>query len=267
MSLHRSSILFTSLVAVVGTAQAYWIDPVSCSASAVNVQTLTTGINDAFSMADKAYNAIVDIILDDPKKDPNIEALAGYIFGTMTSPPASGNYGLVSGWYPYLQDSTPLQKCILNSHSDYFFKLAPTKSSSQIPDDIRIYCDLSRLTVSGTGDSLKTYDKNNDFRTLGNGVTDCDSSNNIKAWTARQPGFSTVQICPWYLKSVGLAKAPLLSSFLTKTVNAFDKGLDAITPAQILGLAKIDLLALFETTMLHEVRLIYLQNWMGFLSS
>jgi hypothetical protein len=122
-------------------------------------------------------------------------------------------------------------------------------------DEIRFYCDTSRLKVSTKDKETRTIDNDNKFTMKGDSIKACDQGPGSKAWTlAVGHDYSTIQLCPWYLSFVGAAKYTGWKSMLMKAGNAFDKGFNFLE-----GLAPIDGMALFDHTILHEVWCLRLQ--------
>jgi hypothetical protein len=62
----------------------------------------------------------------------------------------------------------------------------------------------------------------------------------------------TIQLCPWYLESIGAANYTGLSAFLSKASNKLTKGWDTIQNLGV-GLVPMDEMALLSKIVLHEV--------------
>ncbi|KAF2177385.1 hypothetical protein K469DRAFT_809349 [Zopfia rhizophila CBS 207.26] len=225
------SCIYTALVILTTLSNAYYIDQNSCSPSKFGLDKLQNAFELAFS-----YARVITQNKDKFEDNTRVKDVTNWILGENAKIDSEG----MNKW-----DLARLYLTNLNS----------VEKRSDTPDDVRIYYDTSRLEVTDLpSGAKKTHDKINNLSNLGDGIADCNEKTGIKAWTGSEPArhaFSTIQICPWYLKEMMIAKVGTFSAFKTKGLRLLDKGLDRLIPID--SPAGIDYIALFEVTMLHEL--------------
>ena len=125
---------------------------------------------------------------------------------------------------------------------------------------ILIFCDLSRLQIRNDANEDQdpyTEDTLVGIQTNGDGTKSCPEGK-TKAWTsvghssARMREYSTVQLCPWFLRKLESTAVPSTGTFL-KRIGSSMKKVFSNGGTHWGGAAPIDSVSLLESTILHEL--------------